>query len=117
VVGTVVPVNGGGGAGYPYAILDLSVQRELVLFALEPLAVAVMVLAATAVRARRPAVAAGLLMAFGAQSAMLFLAHLGIAALGDPEFNSLRPGSFVGIGGAIAIFGAGVAAYWSRAPV
>ena len=108
VAATFVPVNGGGEAGYPYALFDRSVQRELLLFAAEPLIVAV---AATAVAlvlvGRARALAAGLLIAFGVQTLILFLAYLGGAAFGNPLYNSFEPGSVLGVAGALLVLAAG----------
>jgi len=108
---TFMPVNGGGAAGYPYAILDTSIQRELLLFAAEPLAVAVCaVLAAVFLLGRHPRITAGMLLAFGLQTGLLFLAHLGAAAFGNPAYNSFRPAGLVGLAGAAALLAAGALA-------
>jgi hypothetical protein len=109
ITATFVPSNGGGRAGYPYAIYDRSVQRELELFAAEPLAVAVLaVLAALLLLRRARVLTAGLLLAFGAQTFLLFLAHVGIAAFGNPHYNSFRPGGLLGVVGALLLVGGGV---------
>jgi hypothetical protein len=66
VAATFVPINGGGDAGFPTALFDRSVQRELQLFAVEPLAIAVLAaLVAFVALRRRPHVSGGMLLAFG----------------------------------------------------
>lgn len=111
VVGAFVPVNGGGEFGYSYAIFDREVQRELLLFAAEPLAVAaVSALAALFLVGRAPLLTSGLFLAFGLQTLVLFLAHLVGAAFGNPAFNSFRPGGLVGAVGALLLLAAGVMA-------
>ncbi len=108
VAATFLPVNGGGRAGYPYAIYDKSVQKELLLFSLEPLGVAVATMLAVAFLLRRYGkVTGGILLGFGFQTAFLFLAHFGIATFGNPEYNSFRPGSLVGGAGAAFLLLAG----------
>jgi hypothetical protein len=108
VAATFVPVNGGGTSGYRYAIFDRSIQRELILFALEPLGVAVLAtLTAVFLVTRAPRLAAGVLLAFGLQSMLLFLAYFGMAAFGNPDYNSLRPGAVVGLAGAAALLAGG----------
>jgi hypothetical protein len=105
VAATFVPVNGGGRAGYSEAIYDTS-SLQLRLFAIEPLGVAALavlaVLAALVSRAARRW-AAGMLLAFGLQSGLLFAAYFGGAAFGNPEFNSLRAGSALGLIGAVLL--------------
>jgi hypothetical protein len=117
VAATFVPVNGGGRAGYPETIYDGSASHELQLFAIEPLGVAVLavlaVLAALAFRAARTW-AAGMLFAFGLQSGFLFAAYFGGAAFGNPEFNSFRPGSALGLMGAMLLVLSGVATLVTR---
>src|SRR5215211_2379508 len=108
VAATFVPTNGGGRAGYPYAIYDRSVQRELELFAAEPLVVALLAAAVAIVvvpRARH--VGAGALLAFGLQTSVLFLAYFGGAVFGNPLYNSFRPGSVLGLLGAGLLIAAG----------
>ncbi len=108
VVGTLVPVNGGGRAGYPYAILDLSIQRELLLFAAEPIGVAgVAALMTVVVVPRAPRFSAGVMMTFGFQTGALFLAYLVGAAFGNPQYNSFEPGGLIGASGAGLLFIAG----------
>jgi len=108
VAATFVPVNGGGTSGYRYAIFDRSVQHELMLFALEPLGVAVLAtLTAVFLVTRAPRLAAGVLLAFGVQSMLLFLGYFGMAAFGNPDYNSLRLGALVGLAGAAALLAAG----------
>ena len=108
VAATFVPTNGGGRAGYPYAIFDTSVQREFELFAAEPVAVAVLATAGGLFLLRRmPVLTAGLLLAFGAQTSILFLAYVGIAAFGNPNYNSFRSGGLLGIIGALLLGAAG----------
>jgi hypothetical protein len=116
VAATFVPTNGGGRGGYPYAIFDTSVQREFLLFALEPLAVAVIApLVTLFLLSRLPSLTAGLLGAFGAQSFILFLAHLGVATFGNPQYNSFRAGSLFGIVGALLLMAAAVLVLVTRA--
>jgi hypothetical protein len=111
-LGTFIPVNGGGEFGYSYAIFDHEIQRELLLFAAEPLAVAaVSALAALSPVRRAPLLTSGLFLAFGLQTLIFFLAHLVGAAFGNPAFNSFRPGGLVGSFGAIALLAAGVLAF------
>jgi hypothetical protein len=113
VAGTLVPVNGGGRAGYPYAIFDTSVQRELQLFAAEPLCAAVLSAVAAVLLFRRwPAFASGALVAFGIQTGVLFLAYFGGAVYGNPLYNSFRAGSVIGLAGAALIVAAGAAGFW-----
>jgi hypothetical protein len=113
---TFVPTNGGGHGGYPYAIFDTSVQREYQLFAAEPVAVAFLA-AATALLllGRMASFAAGVLLAFGAQSFVLFLAHVGAATFGNPQYNSFRPGGLLGAVGALLLLVAGSLAFLSIA--
>jgi hypothetical protein len=118
LAGTFVPTNGGGRAGYPYAIFDTSVQREFQLFAAEPVAVALLATISALVLLRRlPSLTAGLLLAFGAQSFLLFLAHVGIAAFGNPQYNSFRPGGLLGVLGAMLLLVAGSLALRAAAEV
>jgi hypothetical protein len=108
VAATFVPSNGGGRAGYPYAIFDTSIQREFQLFAAEPIGAALFALGAAFLFLRRtPLLAAGLLLALGAQSFLLFSAHLGVAAFGNPQYNSFRPGGLLGMVGALSFIAAG----------
>jgi hypothetical protein len=111
VAATFIPVNGGGDAGYATAIFDRSVQRELQLFALEPLAVALLaILVAFLLLRRRPQASAGMLIAFGLQTAVLFFAYTVIALFGNPSYNSFEPGGALGLLGALLIVLAGVGA-------
>jgi hypothetical protein len=110
VAATVVPINGGGTSGYPYALIDRSVQRELVLFAAQPLATVVGVVVALAVLGRWRRVAAGALLAFGLEMCVLFAAHLGAAAFGNPLYNSFRAGSLLGVMGGLLVIVSGIIA-------
>jgi hypothetical protein len=117
VAATFVPVNGGGRAGYPYAVYDTSVQRELQLFAAEPIAAAVLSVAAALFLLRRwLALTSGLLAAFGVQAGIFFLAHLGAATFGNPLYNSFRPGSLVGLAGAVMLVAAAALAFLASPP-
>jgi hypothetical protein len=108
---TFVPTNGGGIAGYPYSIYDPAVQREFELFAAEPVAVALLaVAAALLLLGSAPALTAGLLLAFGAQTFILFMAYVVIATFGNPNYNSFRPGGLLGLLGALLLITAGVIA-------
>lgn len=108
VVATFVPTNGGGRGGYPYAIFDTSVQREFLLFAVEPIGVAFLAAgAALVLLGRTPSFTAGMLFAFGMQTFALFLAHVGVAAFGNPQYNSFRPGGLLGVVGATLLVAAG----------
>jgi hypothetical protein len=110
VAATFVPVSGGGRAGYSETIYASS--QELRLFAIEPIGVAALavlaVLAALISRAARTW-AAGMLLAFGFQSGLLFAAYFGRAVFGDPEFNSFRAGSALGLTGAALLVLSGAA--------
>jgi hypothetical protein len=118
VAATFVPVNGGGTSGYPYSIYDQSVQRELVLFVMEPLGVAIVASATALLLAGRlPLLGAGLLLAFGVESFLLFLAYLGIAAFGNPNFNSFQPGGLLGVIGALLLLLSGALAAAPYLPV
>ena len=111
VAATFVPTNGGGRAGYPYAIFDTSVQREFQLFAAEPVVVAILAVGAVLLLlGRMPGLMAGVLIAFGVQSFLLFLAYFGVAAFGNPQYNSFRPGGLLGIVGAVLLVAAGLLA-------
>ncbi len=111
VAATFIPINGGGDAGYPTAIFDRSVQRELQLFALEPLAVALLtVLLVLVLLRRRPEASAGMLLAFGIQTAVLFVAYTAIALFGNPAYNSFEPAGPLGLLGAALIGLSGVVA-------
>lgn len=111
VVATFVPINGGGDAGFPAAIFDRSVQRELQLFAAEPLMVAVLAILIAAVGVgRRPHVSGGMLLGFGVQTAVLFLVYTVIAIFGNPAYNSFEPGGPLGTIGAVLLALAGAAA-------
>jgi len=116
VAATFVPVNGGGRAGYPETIYDASSQ-ELRLFAIEPIGVAALavlaVLAALVSHAARRWVA-GMLLAFGLQSGLLFAAYFGDAAFGNSEFNSFRAGSALGLIGAVLLVLSGAATLATR---
>ena len=112
VAGTVIPVNGGGAYGYEYAIFTRRFQRELWLFAAEPLAVAGTALVAGLLLARRsPVLAAGILGALGFQSLALFLAYLVGAAFGPANYNSFRPGGLLGALGAALLLVSGFLAF------
>jgi hypothetical protein len=109
VAATFVPINGGGDAGYATAIFDRSVQREVQLFALEPLAVAfLVVLVVLLLLRRRPEASAGVLLGVGLQTAVLFLAYTAIALFGNPAYNSFEPAGPMGVIGAVLIGLAGV---------
>jgi hypothetical protein len=116
VAATFVPVNGGGRAGYPATIYDAS-SSELRLFAIEPIGVGALsvlaVLAALVSRAARRW-AGGMLLAFGLQSGLLFAAYFGGAAFGNPEFNSFRSGSALGLIGAALLVLSGAATLATR---
>lgn len=117
VAGTVVPVNGGGNYGYQYAIFNRRFQRDLWLFAAEPLAVAGAALLAALLLARRaPMLTAGILAAFGFQSLALFLAYLVDAAFGPPNYNSFRPGGLLGALGAALLLVGSMLAFRLRRP-
>lgn len=111
IAATFVPTNGGGRAGYPYAIFDASIQREFQLYAAEPVAAAVLAVGAAFVLLRRsPSFAAGVLLALGVQSLLLFSAHVGVATFGNPQYNSFRPGGLLGMAGALVFITAGLLA-------
>jgi hypothetical protein len=103
IAAAFVPVNKGGRAGYVTKIYDRSTTKELQLFALEPVGVGVLVFVALMFvfvsRGTRSWVV-GMLLAFGLQSGLLFLAYFGAAVFGNPEFNSLGAGSILGLAGA-----------------
>jgi hypothetical protein len=103
VAATFIPVNGGGRAGYSESIYDSSASKELQLFALEPVGVGVLaclaILIALVYSGARTWVA-GMLLAFGLQSGLLFVAYFGGAAFGNPEYNSFSAGSALGLIGA-----------------
>jgi hypothetical protein len=108
VAATFIPTNGGGRAGYPYAIFDTSIQREFQLFAAEPVAVAILAAGAALFLLRHmPSLTAGVLLAFGVQNFVLFLAYVGIAAFGNPQYNSFRPGGLIGVFGALLLIAGG----------
>jgi len=109
IAATFVPVNGGGAGGYSYAIYDTSIQREFELFAAEPIVAAVLAaLTALLLAHRAPSFAAGVLLAFGVQTFLLFLAHFGAATFGNPQYNSYRPGGLIGAVGALLLMAAGL---------
>ncbi len=111
VVATFVPVNGGGRSGYPARIYDRSASRELQLFALEPIgvaAIACLIALVALVSPKIRLVAGGMLVAFGMQTCLLFLAYSGGAAFGNPEFNSLKAGSALGLIAAVLLMLAGL---------
>jgi hypothetical protein len=117
VVATFVPVNGGGRSGYSERIYDGSATRELQLFALEPVGVAAIGFLVALVALVRPglrALAGGMLIAFGVQTALLFVAYFGGAAFGKPEFNSFRAGSALGLLAAALFVLAGAVALVNR---
>jgi hypothetical protein len=117
VVATFVPVNGGGRSGYPVRIFDRSASRELQLFALEPIgvaAIACLIAVVALVSPKTRGVAGGMLIAFGVQTCLLFLAYLGGAAFGNPEFNSFEAGSALGLIAAVLLVLAGVDALLTR---
>lgn len=108
VAATFIPTNGGGRAGYPYAIFDTSIQREFQLFAVEPVVVAILAVGtAVFLLGRMPGFTAGVLLAFGVQSFLLFLAYLGVATFGNPQYNSFRPGGLLGVVGAALLVAGG----------
>jgi predicted membrane channel-forming protein YqfA (hemolysin III family) len=104
-------VNGGGTSGYPYALVDRSVQRELLLFAAQPLAAVVAIVFALAFLGRWRSLAAGVLLAFGLEMCVLFAAHFGAAAFGNPLYNSFRAGSLLGVTGGLLVIVSGVIAF------
>ena len=112
VAGTFVPANGGGRAGWPYAVFDGSVQRELELFAGEPLAAAALGAAsALFLLDRRPWFTSGVLVALGAQTLVFFAAHVTAATFGNPLYNSFRVGGILGLTGAVLLLVAGALTY------
>lgn len=104
---TFVPVNSGGRSGYPVKIYDsAATTTEVQLFAIEPVGVAVLALLVALlalVSSRSRAWTAGMLLAFGLQSGLLFLAYFGSAAFGNPEYNSFAAGSALGLVGAVLL--------------
>lgn len=113
---TFIPVNGGGREGYSVKIYDsAATTTEVQLFAIEPIGVAVLaflaVLIALVWSGNRIWVA-GMLLAFGLQSGLLFLAYIGSAAFGNPEFNSFAAGSALGLLGAALLTLSGAAILW-----
>jgi hypothetical protein len=112
VAGTFLPANGGGRAGWPYAVFDRSVQRELELFAGEPLAAAALAAAAALfLLDRRPWFTSGALVAFGVQTLVFFAAHVSAATFGNPLYNSFGVGGVLGLAGALLLLVAGALAY------
>jgi hypothetical protein len=110
-----VPVNEGGRSGYSVVIYDRSTTKELQLFALEPFGVGILVLLVVVVALMFPRArpwAGGMLLAFGLQSGLLFLAYFGGAAFGNPEFNSIGVGSVLGLIGAALLALAGMTMLW-----
>lgn len=110
VTATFVPINGGGRSGYPQRIYDSSAPRQLQLFALEPIgvaAIASLVAIVALLRARVRPFVGGILVAFGIQSGLLFLAYFGSATFGNPEFNSFAKGSALGLVAAALMIVAG----------
>jgi hypothetical protein len=109
IAGTFVPVNGGGDFGYRYAIFDRSLGRPtLLLVAVEPLAVAVAASLAVLLTRRAPALAAGLLIAFGFQTLVFFLVYVAGAAFGDANYDSFKPGGVLGALGAALVLSGGI---------
>jgi len=110
VAGTFLPVNGGGDFGYRYAVFDRSLEQPtLLLVAVEPLAVAACAAGCGLVLGRRaPILAAGLLIAFGFQTLLFFLAYVGATIFGDPNYDSFEPGGVVGALGGALVLAAGV---------
>jgi hypothetical protein len=117
IAATFVPVNGGGRGGYAVSIYDSSAPKQLQLFALEPLGVGVIVLALVVtalVHGETWCWLGGMLLAFGLQSALLFIAYFGGAAFGNAEYNSFRIGSLLGLAGAALLALGGVVLIWRR---
>ena len=102
VVGTFVPVNGGGDFGYRYAIFDRSLgQPTLLLVALQPLAVALSATLVMILLARRaPTLSAGLMIALGFQTLVFFAAYVFGAVFGSATYDSFAPGGVLGAVGA-----------------
>jgi hypothetical protein len=118
VAATFVPVNEGGRGGYVIKIYDPAATKDLQLFAVEPIGVAALVLAALVILLVAGGTTrlwvAGVLLAFGLQTGLLFLAYFGGAAFGKPEFNSLGVGSVLGLLGAALVAVAGAALLWQE---
>ena len=110
IAATLVPVNGGGRGGYVVSIYDSSAPRQLQLFAAEPLGVGLIALGVVVlalIRGGPRGWMGGMLLAFGLQSSLLFLAYLGGATFGNAEYNSFRSGSLLGLAGAALLTLAG----------
>lgn len=109
VLATLLPINGGGVSGYEYALYDNAVDLNLRWFALEPLGVAVGVVAVAAASllwAERALY--GLLAAAGAQTTLFFVGYLGNSIFAPSAYNSPAVGGALGIVGALAILAAGM---------
>lgn len=112
VAGVFVPINGGGAAGYRYALYDNAVDLDLRWFALEPLAVAagaVFIVGLSIVWRERALFA--LLAAAGAQTTLLFAGYVGNSIFGPDSYNSFGAGSALGIAGGLAVLGAGISGF------
>lgn len=117
IAATFAPVNGGGRSGYAVSIFDSSAPKQLQLFALEPVGVGVIVLALVVtalVHGGAWCWLGGAFLAFGVQSALLFLAYFGGAAFGNAEYNSFRIGSLLGLAGAALLALGGLVLMWRR---
>jgi hypothetical protein len=82
----------------------------LQLFALEPIgvaAIACLVAVVALLDGRVRPFVGGILVAFGIQTGLLFLAYFGAATFGNPEFNSFAEGSALGLAAAGLLIFAG----------
>jgi hypothetical protein len=112
VAGTLTPINGGGDAGYGYALYDNPVDLNLRWFALEPLGVALGVVLVLVVSLRwRERALYALLVAAGAQTAVFFFGYLGHSMFAPDAYNSPAAGSILGLAGAALVVAGGVTGF------
>jgi hypothetical protein len=104
VVGALIPFNLEKGT-------NERVVAELGWLAVDPIGTAIAVVVAVGLLlARRRSLAAGLLIAFGICSALLWVRYIGIPVAQwatDERVASPQAGGFVGLGGAVLVFCAG----------
>jgi hypothetical protein len=107
VAGTLIPVNDG-----PEITQPTLIERADHWEAFEPIAVAVLAVAASAILAARGSrlLAAGVLLALGGLSALLWLRYVGVPILQPDTISSPAAGSFIGLAGAGLILVGGIAA-------